>query len=250
MWNDVEVGTLLSRVVIVATVGVVLSVAQRLAPEDPHARRTWRGRVWDGVFIVQYLTLMPLVGLAVATIVRFADGSVDVFGGLPFGARLVIGLVGVDVGLYAVHRGSHSVRWMWWLHSVHHRATEIGWATAFRFHVGDAAIQHAVPLVALAALGVGLDALAVVTAVVFVVSVLAHANLEVPPGWVRILVATPWFHRTHHEVGYNRTNFAVMFPLLDVAFGSACLDRTTRDRFGLESTDEAAEPAGAAMASS
>ncbi len=103
---------------------------------------------------------------------------------------------------------SCSVRWLWWLHSVHHRATEVRWWTAFRAHPLSGFVVHLLPFSAVAAAGLGSDPPrgALRRAMVIVVSVVAHADVEssCPPIAARLLVVMPTFHRCHHERGGGR----------------------------------------------
>jgi sterol desaturase/sphingolipid hydroxylase (fatty acid hydroxylase superfamily) len=57
---------------------------------------------------------------------------------------------------------------------------------------------------------------------------LQHANLRLSFGrWGERLLVSPRFHRRHHAIGdghegiYRGCNFAVLFPIWDVLFGSA-----------------------------
>jgi sterol desaturase/sphingolipid hydroxylase (fatty acid hydroxylase superfamily) len=78
-----------------------------------------------------------------------------------------------------------------------------------------------VPVAAAAMLGVSPADLVPYLVIALVVTLFAHANLDVPVGvWQRVVV-TPGFHRSHHELGRESTNFAAVFPLLDVLFGTA-----------------------------
>jgi sterol desaturase/sphingolipid hydroxylase (fatty acid hydroxylase superfamily) len=50
-----------------------------------------------------------------------------------------------------------------------------------------------------------------------------HADLAWPASWLDRMIATPSFHRVHHE---TRANFASTLPLLDLVFGSYRGSRT------------------------
>jgi len=54
----------------------------------------------------------------------------------------------------------------------------------------------------------------------------------VPPGPLRLLIATPHFHHRHHQRGGAVANFASLLPIIDVAFGSHS-DEASRS-FGVE----------------
>jgi sterol desaturase/sphingolipid hydroxylase (fatty acid hydroxylase superfamily) len=109
---------------------------------------------------------------------------------------------------------------LWGVHATHHTAADVRWWTTFRFHPVDGALQHAVPLLVAAALGFGPTALSGYVAVVFVVTVFAHADVWVPTRIVARVVAVPAFHRTHHEVGRDNVNYGLVLPIWDWLFGT------------------------------
>ena len=59
-----------------------------------------------------------------------------------------------------------------------------------------------------------------------------HANVHVPIGPLRFVVATPRFHHRHHQRGGAVANFASFLPFLDRLFGS--YSDQTADRFGVD----------------
>ncbi len=138
----------------------------------------------------------------------------------PAVAQLVGAVVLADLAAYWLHRAMHSMRGLWRLHAVHHGATDLHWWSAFRFHPLDGILASTIPLLAVAAFGFGVGAVAGYVAIVFVVTVFAHADVWVPgPGLARF-VATPAFHRSHHESGRTDANFAVVLPIWDRLFGT------------------------------
>jgi sterol desaturase/sphingolipid hydroxylase (fatty acid hydroxylase superfamily) len=137
-------------------------------------------------------------------------------------------LVIIDFFEYWFHRLQHRLDWWWALHAVHHSQRQLSFWADDRNHVFDGLI-HALWL-ALLAIAIGLPAnyfffLLVVTR--FVES-LSHVNARIGFGWLgeRLLVS-PHYHRLHHGIGVGHEgaargcNFATLFPLWDLLFGTA-----------------------------
>jgi sterol desaturase/sphingolipid hydroxylase (fatty acid hydroxylase superfamily) len=49
-----------------------------------------------------------------------------------------------------------------------------------------------------------------------------HTNLDVNIGLLKHVVITPVYHRVHHSVEHNQSNFAATFSLWDRLFGTYC----------------------------
>ncbi len=145
----------------------------------------------------------------------------------PFLAFLAY-LAVIDFAEYWFHRFQHRFEWWWALHSVHHSQRQLTLWADDRNHVLDGLI-HALWLALLAiAIGVpGNQFLAVVLFTRFVES-LSHTNVRFGFGPLgdRLLVS-PRYHRIHHGIGVGHEgtargcNFATLFPLWDVLFGTA-----------------------------
>ncbi len=227
---------------IVAT-GGLLAVAEWAAPEGG------RRRTRDAIESRRHLGFIALyvgVATAVAALLLQAQGLVAGDGlapriqALPGAAQVALALLLADVVSYGLHRGAHRYAWWWRLHVVHHRATDVRWWTAYRAHPANLAIDHLVPAGVLLLVGFGPLPLAGRAIIVTVVALFAHADVEVPDRWLRYVVATPGYHRTHHEVDRTGANFALVLPLLDILGGTADFSRREERRFGLDGTGSAA----------
>ncbi len=149
----------------------------------------------------------------------------------PFAAFFAY-LVLIDFFEYWFHRLQHRADWWWALHSVHHSQRQLSLWADDRNHVVDGLI-HALWLALLAlAIGVpGNQFLAIVLLSRFVES-LAHTNVRSGFGSIgdRLLVS-PRYHRIHHGLGVGHEgrargcNFATLFPVWDMLFGTANLRR-------------------------
>jgi sterol desaturase/sphingolipid hydroxylase (fatty acid hydroxylase superfamily) len=145
----------------------------------------------------------------------------------PLAAFLTYVLV-LDLAQYLRHRLQHRYDWWWALHSLHHSQRQLSFWADDRNHLLDDLIAD-LWLVAVA-LVIGVPSGQFVWVVIFMrmVESLSHANTRLRFGWVgeRLLVS-PRYHRLHHgiRVGHEGPargcNFASLFPLWDILFGTA-----------------------------
>ena len=165
---------------------------------------------------------------------------------LPLLVQSVIYLLAADFFHYWAHRLFHR-GWMWKYHAVHHAPVELEWTSAARFHPFNQLADSILVDVSLLMCGISPTIFLVVGPVTTFVSALVHANLRWTFGPLKYVLASPVFHRWHHTYpaeGGER-NFAGMFSLFDVAFGTFFMpeDRLPA-RYGI---DEGTVPASLAI---
>jgi sterol desaturase/sphingolipid hydroxylase (fatty acid hydroxylase superfamily) len=137
-------------------------------------------------------------------------------------------LVVLDFVAYWLHRWQHSVNVWWALHSLHHSQRQMSFWSDDRNHLlDDLLIDGAFALIALL-IGVAPAQFVALTVASRVVESLSHANVRLSFGRVgEYLLVSPRFHRVHHAIGLGHEgyrcgcNFAVLFPIWDVLFGTA-----------------------------
>jgi sterol desaturase/sphingolipid hydroxylase (fatty acid hydroxylase superfamily) len=147
-------------------------------------------------------------------------------------ASFVVYLVVLDFFDYWYHRFEHQFSWTWALHSLHHSQQNMNLWSDNRNHLLDDFIRSI--FMAVIALGIGVQPAQYVLLVAFSRSLqsLQHANVRIHFGAIgeRLLVS-PRYHRQHHAIGLGHEsagvgtlgghNFAVLFPLWDMLFGTA-----------------------------
>jgi sterol desaturase/sphingolipid hydroxylase (fatty acid hydroxylase superfamily) len=150
-------------------------------------------------------------------------------------ASFVLYLVVFDFVDYLIHRGQHAFAPWWALHALHHSQRQMTRWSDNRNHLLDDAIRDAIFVAVALAIGVGPGQFVAIVAVTQLIESLSHANLRLSFGPVlgRLLVG-PAYHRAHHAIGFGHEsrgagslgghNFAVLFPLWDLLFRTACLD--------------------------
>jgi len=146
----------------------------------------------------------------------------------------LIYLVVFDFVDYWYHRGQHRVHWWWQLHAVHHSQRQMTYWSDNRNHLVDDVLRDAVIASLALVVGVAPGQFIALVAVTQLVESLSHANVDIGFGPLRAWLVSPRFHRLHHAIGLGHEsggagtlgghNFAVLFPVWDVLFGTARWD--------------------------
>jgi sterol desaturase/sphingolipid hydroxylase (fatty acid hydroxylase superfamily) len=142
-------------------------------------------------------------------------------------------LLVLDLVNYLLHRAQHWFEPWWALHALHHSQRHMSMWTDSRNHLLDSVVVDSLFVLIARVIGVAPGQFVALVAVSQLVENLSHANLRLGFGWLgeRLLVG-PRFHRLHHGVGVGHesqgkgtlggSNFAVLFPVWDLLFGTAC----------------------------
>jgi sterol desaturase/sphingolipid hydroxylase (fatty acid hydroxylase superfamily) len=154
----------------------------------------------------------------------------------PLIAQLALLLAATDFAQYWLHRAFHAHA-LWPYHAPHHSAEEVNWTTTFRTHpVNYLAVTTSLAVLA-RLVGFSDTALLVAGPIFFLSGVVTHANLSWTYGPLRYVFASPVFHRWHHsaDIASRERNFAPMFPVWDLMFGTFHMPRERRPEvFGAE----------------
>jgi sterol desaturase/sphingolipid hydroxylase (fatty acid hydroxylase superfamily) len=141
-------------------------------------------------------------------------------------------LVALDLADYWIHRGQHGLGAWWALHALHHSQRQMTMWSDSRNHLLDDLLRDSLLVLLSHAIGIAPGQFVAVVAVTQLLENLQHANLRLDFGRVgERLLASPRFHRLHHSIGLGHEsrgagtlggcNFAVLFPVWDVLFGTA-----------------------------
>lgn len=132
---------------------------------------------------------------------------------------------------YWLHRGQHTFGWWWQLHALHHSQRQMTMWTDNRNHLLDDVIRDSVFVLVALVVGVPPGQFVAIVALTQLVESLSHANVRLSFGPFERVLVSPRFHRLHHAIGVGHEshgpgslgghNFAVLFPLWDLLFGSA-----------------------------
>jgi sterol desaturase/sphingolipid hydroxylase (fatty acid hydroxylase superfamily) len=147
----------------------------------------------------------------------------------------VLYLLLFDLVDYALHRAQHNVHWWWQLHAVHHSQRQMTMWSDNRNHLLDDLIHDSLFVLVALLVGIAPTQFVAVVALTQLIESLSHANVRLSFGPLlsRVLVG-PQYHRLHHRIGLGHEsagagtlgghNFAVLFPLWDILFGTARFD--------------------------
>jgi sterol desaturase/sphingolipid hydroxylase (fatty acid hydroxylase superfamily) len=146
----------------------------------------------------------------------------------------VLYLLLFDLVDYALHRGQHAFGWWWQLHAVHHSQRQMTMWTDNRNHLLDDILRDSVFVVVALLVGVPPGQFVAIVAGTQLVESLSHANVRLSFGRFERVLVGPRYHRLHHAIGIGHEsagpgslgghNFAVLFPIWDIVFGTARFD--------------------------
>jgi sterol desaturase/sphingolipid hydroxylase (fatty acid hydroxylase superfamily) len=238
-------------------VGIPLLLLERRWPAVRGQRFFRRGRGTDVAFALLNAVVTEWVAKAALFVVAlFVAGVLVVFSGAPRNPATLLewlrmrspvaylsplgqvapALLVADLCGYWMHRSMHEGP-LWRLHAVHHSARQLDWLAAARNHPLAEIVSRTGVVVPLVLMGFDLRVLAAVAPVLGVWAFFVHANVPWRMGWLRFVVATPAFHRWHHAadaeaLARGGVNFAGLFPLWDLLFGTYFVPERQPDAFG------------------
>ena len=143
-------------------------------------------------------------------------------------AAFLVYLAVIDLFEYLRHRLQHRFEWWWALHSIHHSQRYLSFWADDRNHVLDSFIEAAWLTLLALAIGIPPGQFVFVVLLTRFVENLSHANVRLSFGtWGERLLVSPRYHRMHHGIGVGHEgrargcNFATLFPVWDIVFGTA-----------------------------
>lgn len=150
------------------------------------------------------------------------DGFQAWIQGLPLAVQVIILIFCADFVLYWSHRTFHESPYLWKFHAVHHSVEHMDWMAGSRNHVVQTFVDRCLALVPLYLLGTEKAALDIYVSIAAFQAVYVHANVHIPIGPLKYLIATPQYHHWHHssEKPAIDTNYAVHMPFYDIIFGT------------------------------
>lgn len=215
---DLTVVTLIAFVV-----GMMLEIA-RPARHSTALFTRWMNN--GSLALLTYLSnYLLFTVIATAVLYRIPPADYAGLSALPLWAQAGAVFLAIEFTRYLVHLAMHRVLLLWRFHAVHHADSEVDISTSFRHHPLEAALSG-IPLTALVALlAAAPEVFIAYRAFDLVVTVMTHTNVDIPERldrWLRYLVVTPAFHRTHHMARrrFTDSNYGASFPWFDYLFGT------------------------------
>ncbi|NDU85609.1 MAG: sterol desaturase family protein [Ferrovum sp.] len=136
-------------------------------------------------------------------------------------------LIIIDFFSYWLHRFQHRLEWWWALHGVHHSQRTMSYWSDDRTHFLDDILTGAWFSLLSLIIGVPPGQFILLMMIPRILQSFAHANIRWRFGPFERVLVSPHYHRFHHGIGTGSTsgqqscNFAVLFPLWDILFGTA-----------------------------
>jgi sterol desaturase/sphingolipid hydroxylase (fatty acid hydroxylase superfamily) len=177
--------------------------------------------LWDALF-----GRLHVAGLPTFQLDQLWPGVTDVAA-----VSFVLYLLVFDFADYWLHRAQHRFHWWWQLHAVHHSQRQMTVWSDNRNHLLDDVLRDSMMVVLALLIGIPPGQFVAVVACTRLLESLSHANVRLSFGWLGRVVVSPRFHRLHHGIGIGHEsagrgtlgghNFAVLFPVWDLLFGTA-----------------------------
>lgn len=143
---------------------------------------------------------------------------------MPVGSPLawLVGFAMLEFTYYWFHRYSHTVRWLWTTHAVHHSAAEFTLPAAVRLGWTGIISGGWLMFVPLVLLGMPPLMLAVLMGLNLAYQYLLHTEAVGKLGWLEKVLNTPSHHRVHHssDAEYLDCNFGGVIIVFDRIFGT------------------------------
>ena len=198
-------------------------------------------RINLALYFIDALLVLPLLALVtgVVDLIMRQSGLILVPPGFWLGAGELPTLIAAvflgDFIGYWRHRLEHT-KWLWPTHAIHHSDTEMTWLTLDRFHPINRLTTTVIDSAFLLACGLPAWAVVANTLLRHYYGYFIHADLPWTYGPLGRVFVSPAMHRWHHarEYRYAGTNFATVFSILDVAFGTFALPGPCDVPLGLE----------------
>lgn len=214
-------------------------------PSQQRFRKGWRTDAWYLVFtpVITHNVGRLILAAAVIMVSWLLGTPVDSAqwihgwgpaGALPLYQQAVLALVLGDFIGYWTHRLLH--QGMWPIHAIHHSSEEMDWMSTLRVHPLNDFLGRILKGIPFVLLGFSPLLLAALLPFLALHAFLLHANVDWSFGPLRCVLASPVYHRWHHSTHPESIgkNFAGLFPVWDLLFGTCYMPRTRRPRlFGV-----------------
>ena len=140
-----------------------------------------------------------------------------------------------DFAAYWLHRAQHRFSWWWALHSLHHSQRRVTVWSDDRNHIVDNLLVTVALVIFAQFVGVQPEDYILILMIGRLIESWSHANVDMSFGRVgERLIVGPRFHRLHHALAspderhIQDHNFAPVFPIWDMLFGTAIYDDKRR----------------------
>lgn len=139
--------------------------------------------------------------------------------------KLVISILILDLGSYALHFSKHRFRILWRFHAVHHSDLEFDTSSFGRDHPVISLVLCLQRSLIIVVFGITPHALFIYIILINIFIPLAHANVYIPHKFdslMRAVFVTPRMHYVHHstDLSESHSNLGSVFSFWDRIFGT------------------------------
>ncbi|MFZ5733673.1 MAG: sterol desaturase family protein [Pseudomonadota bacterium] len=158
---------------------------------------------------------------------------------VPVWALVPFAIIVHDFANYWNHRLMHRPL-LWPVHAIHHSDPDVTGLTTYRIHMLEGLVMWTSYTVLLSWLGLPQDAIGLGAVFVILHNIYVHVNVDWDHGPLRLLIASPRFHRWHHAdvAEAHGKNLANVLPLWDWMFGTYYCPGPCRERMGAAGVPE------------
>jgi sterol desaturase/sphingolipid hydroxylase (fatty acid hydroxylase superfamily) len=183
---------------------------------------------------VAMVAIAPFIAAGTAHVIQsIGVGLIDLralgFDGFTGGViAILVGALVLDFFQYWEHRAFHRSKILWQQHLLHHSDEYMNFTTAARNHPIEFFLMPIFVTIPMAILfklpPINIVALSLIP---YAWNYFAHSNVQLGFGPFWWALVSPNYHRIHHslEPHHIDRNFAMFFPIWDIAFGTAVAPR-------------------------
>lgn len=208
--------------IVVAVAVATVAVLERLQPHRADWAHDQGDTRTDAVHLVVNYALVAGVALGLEALPGGRHWSTVWPSTWPVALQVLLAGTVFDLGLYAMHRASHRVPWLWRLHAIHHSPRRLYWMNGERRHPLSAIVLAGPGLIVLVALGAPGGIVGTWLGALTIHLAFQHANLDYSVGPLRGILAIAESHRPHHhrDAGEAQVNYGEFWLVWDRLFGT------------------------------
>tara|TARA_Y100000816_G_scaffold39744_1_gene25015 strand:+ start:1055 stop:1879 length:825 start_codon:yes stop_codon:yes gene_type:complete len=139
---------------------------------------------------------------------------------------IILGLLVLDlIGAYLPHLVQHKVKFLWYIHIVHHTDHKVDTTTANRHHPFESVVRFVFTFIGIFISGAPIGLVLMYQSLSVIASQFNHANIQISNKVDKLLsyvIVSPNMHKVHHhfELPYTDSNYGNIFSIWDRIFGT------------------------------
>ena len=179
--------------------------------------------------LLNTITLMPFIFILLQVRGLFGNTKLnELVHSWPIAAQVLFALFLGDLLGYWAHRLSHRLEGMWRFHRIHHSSLIVDWMAGFRVHLVDYTWIRLSFIIPPILLGLDSEVAAFSLFAIQISGFLQHLDVPIRLPIFERFFMTPFVHHWHHGVQNKRhMNYAHLFPIIDILFGTYHLPALT-----------------------